>query len=292
MLRKQARTQLLTVLCLIVVIGVGGMSLSMAGARAQREGPHVHVASVETFKWESMSFPTGATLARLYGRGLGLVRWPAGASLPTHVRDTGWHGIVLSGKLLIAVEGHPTQAVGSLAYFSLRAVPFSVKCHDKSPCEYFAFDTSEELIEELPGPLVVNTGRSSSSVVSEDPGFRLVNLRTAEWEALQSVPGVRRARKEANAVRARLNFVFPYWLAQGAQLPPANTADTAVYVLSGVLVLRTSQASERRLGPGSFFRISGDIPHSSSCGDKQCVLLSTDPPPGEKNPLGRVLFPS
>jgi len=291
-LSKRTHTRPLAVLGLIVCIAVGGMSWSVARARADEGVPYVDVASVDSFKWERMSFPRGAELARVYGRGLGLVRWPAGASLPMHVRETGWHGLVVSGRLTIAVEGHAPQSLGRLAYFSLRAVPFSVKCHDKGPCEYFAFDTSEELIEELPGPVVVNGGATSGSTNSEDPGFRLINLRAAEWQAVQGAPGVRRARQEATALRARFNFVFPYWLDQGAELPSADTSDTAVYVASGVLVLHVGRDTERRLGPGSFFRISGDIPFSSSCGGKRCVVLSTDPPPGQEGPTSRILFPS
>jgi quercetin dioxygenase-like cupin family protein len=291
-LSRQSHPQSLTMYWLIGCLAVGGLSLSVAGARGENGDSYVHVASVDRFEWESMAYPRGAEVARIYGRGLGLVRWPAGASLPTHVRDSGWHGIVVSGKLLITVEGHATQTLGSLAYFSVLDDPFSVKCHDKGPCEYFAFDTNEELVEELPGPRVLDGWTTSRSVDFEDPGFILIDLRTAKWQAVQNAPGVRRARKEANAVRARLNFVFPYWLDRGAELPSANTDDTAVYVVSGVIVLKIRKDIERRLGPGSFFRISGNVPHSSTCVGKRCVLLSTDPPPGEKNPLGRVLFPS
>jgi hypothetical protein len=238
-LSKRPHSQPLAVLGLIVGIAVGGMPWSVAGARADGGEPYVHVESVDSFEWERMSFPKGAELARVYGRGLGLVRWPAGASLPTHVRETGWHGLVVSGRLSITVEGHAPQSLGRLACFSLRAVPFSVKCHDKGPCEYFAFDTSEELIEELPGPVVVNGGPTSASPSSEDPGFRLINLRTAEWQAVQGAPGVRRARQEATALRARFNFVFHTgWI--GEQSFPLPTQTTRLSTLSPESLSSTS----------------------------------------------------
>jgi quercetin dioxygenase-like cupin family protein len=272
-----------------------GSSSHQAGAHHGRsEEQQVYVANADDLEWRSKAIPQGASWAEVYSRRQALVRWPSGAGLPMHVRHGSWHGVVISGDLVLRVSGHAEARLGPLSYFFvLQGTRLSAECRSDKPCVYVVFDTQAESIEDVDTTAATADERPTGATDSRNPGFEMIDLAAARWRRVPNALGARRARGQATSLQARLNVVFPYALERGSSLPPAvDRTDTAAFILSGVLLLRVGKGPEHRLGPGSFFRIPGGFTFSNSCTDQRCLILSTDPPADWEGARYRPMFPS
>ena len=272
---------------------IGSWANEPRSSYGSAEEARVFVASAQDLEWTSKAIPEGASWAMVYSHKQALVRWQPGTRLPTHVRGGSWHGVVLSGSLLLQVADHAEETLAPLAYFFvLQGTRFSVACRDDAPCVYLVFDTQAEHLEGIDlSSTDARTERLPQGADRRNPGFEMIDLAASKWHPVSSSPSVRRATGQAAVLQAALNFVFPYELDTGAELPRAGTRDVAAFVLAGLLRLRVEGRPEKHLGPGSFFRITGPASYSDSCQEQPCMVLSTDPPPGQRGRPIRVLFP-
>ena len=270
---------------------LGGVAASLAtGAVAQYPCPDndeykcVHLVSAGDLQWASVSAPTGAKVARVIGAHE-VVTWPSGAHLKQFLpRHVGWQGVVLSGTMSLTAQGKEPERLRPLTYYStFRRQEVSAKCIGTAPCTFLSLSGAvDRLAAEKKD--VVDVDRSGEYL-------HLVEVGEFRWKSVArgiEAPGEDDDSRVTPARVFGLTITYyPVKYAKGSGLPFADatptkaTMPTIGFVLSGTLKIAVDGYTERSLGPGSYFQIPRKTSYSSGCETAECIVMSSEPPPGQ-----------
>lgn len=120
----------------------GAIAGAMAVAGPRDPGAGATAVPIEAAPWKPVfpDQPSGPVMAVLWGDakkgpvGL-LVKFPAGAVVPTHVHSSDYQGMVVSGQFSHAAGSEPVVALAPGSYWSQRArLPHVNRCSDAGQC--------------------------------------------------------------------------------------------------------------------------------------------------------------
>jgi quercetin dioxygenase-like cupin family protein len=114
--------------------------MAVAGPRESAAG--AAAVPIEAAAWKPVfpDQPSGPAMAVLWGDAkkgpVGfLVRFPAGAVVPTHVHSSDYQGVVISGEFSHAAGSEPVVPLAPGSYWSQRGrLPHVNRCSDAGPC--------------------------------------------------------------------------------------------------------------------------------------------------------------
>ena len=128
-------------------------------------------------------------------------------------------------------------------------------------------------MKRIPGlPLLVLAVLAAGSLpAAAKPGAVVAADTDVKW-ADAGIPGVRTAVVSGDLAKGPSRFYLRY--PAGFVTPVHHhSADHYVTTVSGTLLL-TVDGKEHRLGPGSYFALTGKKPHLAKCeGDTDCVMF-------------------
>jgi quercetin dioxygenase-like cupin family protein len=135
----------------LLLAAAAGLTLFLAGAAAQQEGPKPPVGritgktliSVDELKWTPLPGLEGCEQAKLVGDPAKeahrvFFKFPAGMKSPPHSHSAGDRGVIISGTLGLAIEGAPTKKLPPGSFFSIAAgVPHVTSVEGDEPCVFY-----------------------------------------------------------------------------------------------------------------------------------------------------------